>query len=184
MSKIPNTKILLYRIKKNRDPEAYGQIYDIYVKQIYRFVYYKISNHEEAEDLTSEVFLKAWNYLNEGNEVKNIRSLLYQMARNLVIDLYRKRSIRLEVRIDEIDTIESTGTDNEKKIGEKIEHQKILKNLNQLKTEYKEVIILKYVEGLKTSEIAKIMNKSRSSVRVLSHRALKKLKVIMEKEGN
>ena len=181
MTKVPNTKILLYRIKKNRDPEAYGQIYDIYVKQIYRFIYYKISNHEEAEDLTSEVFLKAWNYLNEGNEVKNIRALLYQMSRNLVIDLYRKRSIKLEIKVDEIEMIESTTTDNEKLVGEKMEHQKILKNLNQLKTEYREVIILKYIEGLKTNEIAKIMNKSGASVRVLSHRALKKLKVIMEK---
>jgi RNA polymerase sigma-70 factor, ECF subfamily len=181
MTKVPSTKILLYRIRKNKDPEAYGQIYDIYVKQIYRFVYYKISNHEEAEDLTSEVFLKAWNYLNEGNEIKNIKALLYQLARNLVIDLYRKRSSHREIKIEQIEIIQSPDESNEKRLEDKLEHQKIVKNLDKLKNEYKEVIILKYIEGLKTSEIAKIMNKSRASVRVLSHRALKKLKFIMEK---
>ena len=52
-------KILLYRLQVERDPEAYGTLYDIYVRRIYRFVYFKVSSHEEAEDITSDVFLKA-----------------------------------------------------------------------------------------------------------------------------
>src|SRR5437868_3511880 len=93
--------ILLYKLHVKQDPEAYAALYDTYVKQIYRFVYFKVSSHEEAEDITSEVFLKAWHYIQEKREIKSFSGLLYRMARNCIIDLYRHKSSKPETRLDE-----------------------------------------------------------------------------------
>ena len=57
-------KLLLIRLQK-KDPEAFAQIYDLYVTPIYRFIYFKVSSKQDAEDLTSEVFLKIWQYIAE-----------------------------------------------------------------------------------------------------------------------
>jgi DNA-directed RNA polymerase specialized sigma24 family protein len=67
--------ILLHRVEANHDPEAFAELYDRYVKQIYRFIYFKVSGHEEAEDLTADVFLKTWNYIQEGKEVKSFSGI-------------------------------------------------------------------------------------------------------------
>jgi RNA polymerase sigma-70 factor (ECF subfamily) len=85
-------KILLFQIQQKQNSEAYGKLYDAYVRQIYRFVYFKVSTHEEAEDITAEVFLKAWRYLQEKKEVKSFSGLLYRIARNGIVDLYRART--------------------------------------------------------------------------------------------
>ena len=94
-------KILLYKVQTKKDPEAYAKLYDLYVKRIYRFVFFKVSSEVEAEDITSDVFLKAWNYLNANKEVKSFSGLLYRMARNAVIDLYRAKSNSTEVTMAE-----------------------------------------------------------------------------------
>lgn len=175
-----NEKILLYQVRTRRDPEAYAKLYDVNVKRIYRFVYFKISNHEEAEDITSEVFLKAWDYLKEQKEIKSFGGLLYRIARNLIIDLYRSRAARPEtLRVTSGDTIE-IGDRGEwmEKLQIKIETQEIVKALKKLKQEYQEVITLRYVDELKIDEIAEIMGKGKIAVRVTLHRALKKLEQI------
>src|SRR5947207_925005 len=81
---------LLFRIRTKRDPDAFARLYDRYVTSIYRFVLLKVPSKEIAEDLTSEAFLKCLQYLQTQPNVKNIRALLYRIARNLVVDYYRK----------------------------------------------------------------------------------------------
>src|SRR3989338_5724102 len=89
-------KLLLLKVRK-KDPDAFGQIYDLYVTSIYRFIYFKVANRADAEDLTSEVFLKIWQYLIDcEDEIDNLRALIYKFARNLVIDFYRERAKILE----------------------------------------------------------------------------------------
>src|SRR3990167_3587779 len=85
-------KLLLLRLRK-KDPEAFAQLYDLYVTPIYRFIYFKVPTIQDTEDLTSEVFLKAWQYITDREEaIENLRSLLYKIARNLVVDFYRRRT--------------------------------------------------------------------------------------------
>jgi len=93
-------KILYSRIK-NKDRQAFVKAYDLYVDQIYRFIYFKVGNKEEAEDLSSAVFLKIWSYLQENNIIdsKTLRSLLYKIARNIIIDHYRKINQRENVSL-------------------------------------------------------------------------------------
>jgi len=176
-----NEKILLYRVQAKRDPEAYAKLYDAYVKRIYRFVYFKVSNHEEAEDITSEVFLKAWDYLKDEKEIKSFGGLLYRIARNLIVDLYRARSARpemIQVTSEEKIEIGDRGEWTEK-LQIQIETREIVKALKKLKQEYQEVITLRYIDELKVDEIAEIMGKGKIAVRVTLHRALKKLEQIV-----
>ena len=69
MSGTISEKILLYLERTKQDPDAFSELYDAYVKRIYRFVYFKVSGHEEAEDITADVFLKVWNHIIEGKEI-------------------------------------------------------------------------------------------------------------------
>lgn len=173
-------KILLFRIRTLGDKKAYGELYDNYTVSIYRFIFFKVSSVEEAEDLTSETFLKTWNYLidqEKASKIDAFRPFIYKVARNLVIDYYRQRVEEVSLEGNQIDK-----TDESKDIRLKVELDKQLedieKGLRQLKEEYREVIILKYIEDLNTSEIAEIIGKSKNTTRVLAHRAIKALKEI------
>lgn len=179
-------KFLVYRLKKLNDPEVFGEVYDDYVDKIYRFIFFKVREKQEAEDLTSEVFLKLWQSIRSEENIVNLKSYLYKIARNSVIDYYRKRAGQAEVLTAdehyqnenlaaEIDSIRRVDNETELKI--------ILETVNRLKDEYKEVILLKYVEGLSTQEISSVIDKSRGATRVLIHRAINTLKEILASEG-
>ncbi len=177
-------KRLFSKIKK-KDKEAFIKAYDLYIDQIYRFIYFKVSNKEEANDLTSVVFLKTWNYIqdNRVGDFKTLRALIYTIARTSVIDYYRKNSYSNKISID----------DEEKRIDIADERQNILKQIEissdfkiienklcELKDEYREIIVLRFINELSVSEIAIIINKPRGNVRVLIHRALKALRELVE----
>ncbi len=172
-------KILLYKLSL-KDEKGFIEVYDLYVEKIYRFIFFKISNHEEAEDLTSEVFVKAWQYMQENKEIKSISSFLYAIARNKVIDLYRKRSKEQTVCLDDrIDTLRDEKSDITRVIDDKIGFDNINNFLGKLKAEYREALLLRYVDDFSIAEIAEILGKKKGTVRVLIHRALEALREIM-----
>jgi RNA polymerase sigma-70 factor (ECF subfamily) len=175
-------KWILAKVKA-KDPDAYAELYDLYVDKIYRFIFFKISSVEEAEDLTAETFLKVWGYLNSEKKVENVKALLYRVARNLVVDLYRQRAQaeKVELNGEEGEWLAEEET-TEELVGITLEIEKLQEHLAKLKEDYREVIILRFVEELSFQEIAKIMDKSKGAVRVLIHRALKTLKKIISDE--
>lgn len=176
-------KLLLYRLQTKNDPDAYAELYDLYVKRIYRFVYFKVGATEEAEDITSEVFLKTWNYLieNSEKEVKSFSGLLYRIARNAIIDFYRTRNTTQSV--EKISEESEWGDSGKwaKDLNAKVDAQNILAAIKKLKQEYQEVLTLRYVDELEMDEIAEITGKGSIAIRVTLHRALKKLKEMTEK---
>lgn len=170
-------KKLVYQVIKNRDPQAFAALYDLYIGKIYRFIFFKVSKREEAEDLTSDVFLKTWQYLAEktDREVKSFSGLVYQVARNVLVDWYRARANRQETPLDlapeiSVDEKAFTNIDTNRAATE------VLKVVRQLKQEYQEVVLLRYIEELSIKEISHILKKSPVSVRVTLHRALILLK--------
>lgn len=180
-------KLLIYKLTTKKDPESYGQLYDLYVEKIYRFIYFKIGNRQEAEDLTSEVFLKTWNHINEDRGVESFSGLLYRIARNVVIDWYRERArepviVSLET---EIESGENNVADNWfKQMDLKMETQAILQAVKKMKQEYQEVIMLRYVDELSIEEISEVIKKKNLATRVLLHRATQKLKDLLEVPKN
>lgn len=175
-------KILLYQLQSKQDPEAFAQLYDIYVKRIYRFVFFKVSSHEEAEDITSDVFLKVWNVIAGKREIKSFSGLLYRTARNCIIDLYRlKYSHANPLLISELpEGVEPPDQSNlSETVGLHVEAQKIINTIKKLKREYQEVLTLKYIDELSIDEISEIVGKGNIAVRVTLHRALNKLKKLI-----
>lgn len=173
-------KFLLIKLKL-KDDAAFAKVYDFYVEKIYRFIFFKVSSKQEAEDLTSEVFLKAWQYINDEKQINSINAFLYTIARNKVIDYYRKNSKLKAVELDDSKLLNQNKNNQhqEEEIDNKIAHDNINKFLNQLKTEYKEALLLRYVDDFSISQIAQILNKTKGNVRVLIHRALEALREIM-----
>jgi len=184
MAKIQE-KVLLSRIEQ-KDKNAFVKAYDLYIDEIYRFVFFKVGNREEAEDLTSAVFLKAWNYVQESdNDLKfrTLKPLLYRIARTTVIDHYRRRNRPGSVSIDDernpVEIVDA-GQNLEEQTGQLLDIRKVSGRILELKDEYREVIIMRYIEEFSIGEIAKIMDKSRGNVRVLTYRALKALRELLD----
>lgn len=177
-------KALLYRVKAKKDPQAFGELYDHYIEKIYRFIFFKVGTKEEAEDLTSDVFLKTWHYLTDDRHVgvKSFSGLVYTVARSTLIDFYRKKSKRQECTIEQIPDIELVKEDMTLNIvSDKHDVQHIFTAIKGMKQNYQEVILLRYVDDLSISEIAEIIGKSQLNTRVLLHRALKLLQQIVGK---
>jgi RNA polymerase sigma-70 factor, ECF subfamily len=184
MSSSLKEKFLLYRIKAKKDPDAFGEIYDAYVERIYRFIYFKVASAEQAEDLTSEAFLKAWHYLLDKRDVPNLQALLYSIARSVVIDFYRATSHeRANVSLDDATGIEPVDPASERLIREvesKFDTTLVLERLRTLKEEYREVVIMKFLDEMTAGEIAAVLGKSAANVRVILHRATKALSDAIE----
>jgi len=179
IGKIQEKAIYSSLLKKDR--EAFVRAYDLYVDQIYRYIYFKTGKIEEAQDLTSEVFLKAWNYIqdNQISNYKTLKALFYKIARNLVIDYYRKKSNKENVSLDN-EKISVNLADESQNIFEKInissDIEEVLQKMSEMKDEYREVLVLRYVDELSITEIAEILEKTKGNTRVLVFRALKSLR--------
>ena len=181
-------KLLLYKIRK-KDKQAYIKAYDLYINQLYRFIYFKVGSREEAEDLSSAVFLKAWHHIlgNSLKDEKTLKALLYKIARNLIIDHYRKSKARETVSLDG-----SGGgreiVDEKQNAGQLMEARAdwlvLETKLPELKDEYREIIILRFINQLSVKEIADILNKPKGNVRVLIFRALGALRELVSKNEN
>ncbi|NQT49844.1 RNA polymerase sigma factor [Candidatus Kuenenbacteria bacterium] len=177
-------KYLIYKVRQNKDADSYGQLYDYYVDRIFRFILFKVSSVEVAEDLTSEVFLKTWEYINNTNKkIGNLNALLYKVARNCVIDHYRSKAKDAVTTDEEVMLNIKDMRDLEADANLKMEIQSIEVHLSKLKDDYREVIILKYIEEFSITEIAEVTGKSKGNVRVLLHRALKAIKEIAGEEA-
>jgi len=178
-------KLLLYKIKKN-DKEAFIKAYDLYVDQLHRFIYFKVGSREEAEDICSAVFLKTWNYILENTlrDHKTLKALLYKIARNLIIDHYRKNKDRENISLDGDNGIEviDEKQNSARTMELKTDLLVLETRLPELKDEYREVIILRFVNELSIKEIAEILDKPKGNIRVLIFRALKALKELLENE--
>ena len=161
-------------------PQKFAQIYQEQVKSIFRFIYLRTNSKEVAEDLTANVFLKYWRFINSKiTLIDNPRAFLYQTARNILIDYYRQNKKNI-LSLDEKDELAELIPDQNLNPAEKNiiteDIKKIQSALAVLKPEYQEILIWKYLDKLRTKEIAKITNRSPESVRTLASRALKALR--------
>lgn len=172
---------------KRYDTEAFGELYDLYFDKIYNYVFYKVGDTIEAEDLTEQVFLKA---------LESIRSFawrgapfsawLFRIAGNLVVDYYRKRSRMTTVPIDSSfkDILTSAGTEDvEEVVMKKFSWEKLYLAISKLTEEQQQVVILKFLTNLSNTEIANFLKKTEGAVKSLQHRALNSLHRILKGES-
>lgn len=168
---------LLLKQAKNGETGAFAEIYNRLFKKIYQFIYFRVSHKETAEDLTEDVFLKAYHKLGSVHTGTSFEGWLYQIARNLIIDYYRQK--RPQVDLEEIED----SLEYEHNIIDEINlqgRQKLLLGLiKELKKEQQAVIRLKFLEGFGTPEIAALLNKNETAIRVIQHRAISKLRELI-----
>jgi RNA polymerase sigma-70 factor, ECF subfamily len=187
MNKNKQDKKLFFRVKK-KDKNAFIEAYDLYSDDIYRFAFFRIGNMEEAKDLTSAVFLKVWNYVqSQGlDESKSLRAFIYKTARNLIIDHYRQLR-EIESRLDDsenrlLEILEDEKQNLEKQTEILSDMELVKTGLKELKDEYREMILMRFIDELSFAEIAEVTGKTAGSVRVQSFRALQALKELLEEK--
>ena len=163
-----------------RSQEAFLRAYDEYAKKIYAFVYYRVSSVEDAQDITAQTFLKAWEYVSRGDEpaIKKIGPFLYTVAKNLVIDHYRtrKRTIDLE---DVANNSAASELPDIERLDLAHDAKRVMHAMELLSEGEKEVLQLKYISEYSIDEIAGVLDKKKNHVYVLIFRATKKLKKIL-----
>lgn len=166
----------LVRQATSGDAEAFGALYDHYQPRIYRFVLLRVGRREEAEDITHQVFMSAWENIRRYEERGlPFTSWLYRIARNNVIDYYRTR--RDEVGLDTIDPEAFVAHHYPEADAQRaIELVRVHKAIHELKPDYKDVVVMRFVEELSLREVAGALKKSEGAVKLLQYRAIKELK--------
>jgi RNA polymerase sigma-70 factor (ECF subfamily) len=169
----------LVKKAKKGDQAAFGDIYNQFFQKIYRFIYFRVSHKEVAEDLAEEVFLKVYGKIAGINNAEAFEGWLYEVARNSVVDYYRQKKIT--IALDEVENI----LEYENNIVDSInlgQDQKLLLGLiKDLPKEQQIVIKLKFLEDMDTPVIAVMLHKSEGAIRVIQHRAIIKLRELLKK---
>lgn len=163
--------------------DSFGMIYTHYAEGIFRFLYVHLDNRLDVEDLTEEVFYRAWKALPQyEHQGIPFSAFLYRIARNVLTDFYRKahRTKHL-VSLNDVDENQGFAGALEDP-SERVEQQDFLRLLGSLRADYRMVISLRFLSGLSPEETAKVMKRSIGAVRVLQFRALAAIRSLMSKQ--
>ena len=153
------------------DRNTLAAIYDDYHQPIYRYIYRQVGEVETTRDLTSEVFGRFLQALQNGNGPdQNLKAWLYRAAHNIVVDHYRRRQFRQHLPLDE--QLVSDNGDPAGIAENHISAERVRAALQALTPNQQQVINLKFLEGLSNQETADVLNKPVSAIKSLQHRAL------------
>jgi RNA polymerase sigma-70 factor, ECF subfamily len=152
------------------DSESFAKIYDAHVDKIYKYIYYKVGTAVEAEDLTAQVFLNAWQALGRYRQTdRPVSAWLFRIAHNLVIDHFRTQ--HATVPIDGLPFL-SYDDDVEELAQQHLTADMLRQAMQQLTDDQRDVILLKFLDGYSTAEVATILSRDQAAVRALQRRAL------------
>jgi len=166
-----------------RDPEAFAQIYDEHADVVFRSIYYKVGDSGVAEDLTAEVFAKAWERIDRF-QWRNVpvQHWLLRIARNVVIDHWRARK-RPVSPIDELVETTGDGPTLEDDVERGIEVQTLGRALAQLPDVQRDVLVLRFIEDYSHKDVAAVLGKKVEAIRQIQVRALRALKNLLAEDG-
>ncbi len=165
------------------DKEAFGWLFDRFFDDIFRFVNAQLPETADAEDVALEVFVKAWDFLPRyTSRGHSFSAFLYSVARNAVVDFYRRGKDRDAAPLEDTLLADNEPLPEERLIAER-ERQDLYRALAGLPDDYREVLILRFINNHSLEEVTQAMNRSSGAVRVLQHRALKALRKQLEKQG-
>ena len=162
---------LVKRVKK--DPSAFGAVYERYVTRIYNYVYYRVGNHHDAEDLTSRVFHRALTHIKDyADRGVPFSAWLYRIAHNLVANWHRDRTRRQDLALEDV-TLVGDVVEMPEWVAENQEERRwLLAAIRRLPEERQELLILKFVEQLSNAEVGQIMGRTEGAIKSLYHRTL------------
>jgi RNA polymerase sigma-70 factor (ECF subfamily) len=175
----PQDEARLVDRARSGDAEAFAQLYDAHVERVSRYIYFRVAEDRDVEDLVSQVFLKAWEnrdrYKPGGSPFV---AWLYTIARNLVIDHYRTRkdALPLEAALAVPADVEML----DERAQTRFDLEELRNALQNLTADQQQALLLKYVGGLSNESIARILNKQEGTVRGLQMRGLQTLAKYMK----
>jgi RNA polymerase sigma-70 factor (ECF subfamily) len=162
---------------------AFTQLYNEHVGKIYRYIYFKVNNRAEAEDLTQDVFIKALEAISsyKWRDV-HFASWLFRIAHNHVIDYFRKQSKQKRTTLEEAVVV--SAEDPVALTDQKLEIEELSDALKKLPSAQREVISLRFFAGLLITEVAKVLGKREGTVKALQFNAIASLRKILYKKEN
>jgi len=160
-----------------RQEQAFLDAFDQYADALYRHAILRVSDPEKAQDIVSETFTKTWDYLVKGYTIENFRPFLYRTLSHLIIDEYRrKRTESLDHLLDEQQVPEGAFAElvegNRDDVELALDAQRIPELLEEMPVRYREVVVMRYLDGLMPAEIAAILDQSVNSISVRIHRGV------------
>lgn len=163
----------------NNIEQEFLQAVTAYSDALFRHCYFRVYNKEAAQDLVQEIFCRCWSsYIVGGKKVANLRALLYRIANNLIIDQSRKK-VALPLNDDIIETLPAPGDNMIAPVENTFLNDRLTKLLSVLQEDYRQVVVMRYLDELLPREIAEILNLSENVVSVRINRALKKLRQLV-----
>jgi RNA polymerase sigma-70 factor, ECF subfamily len=165
------------------EADAFGDLYERYLALVYRYVFYRVNDVAEAEDLTEQVFLKAWEALGHYQlRAVPFSAWLYRIAHNVVVDRHRthKETLPLDGQL----ALREVASGPEDRLDWRETIESLTHALSQLSPIHQQVLTLRFISGLSHAETAWVLERSEEAVRVLQHRALGALRGLLDKNVN
>ncbi len=173
----------LIRRAQQGDQQALVEIYERCQPSIYTYIFYRTGDQALSEDLSAEVFVRMIDKLSTFVlDQRPILAWLYTIARNLVIDYYRRANKQVAIEVEDTLMADDETTRPAAVVEMRLDQQSLVKALRHLTEEQRQVIILKFVEDRSNAEIATLLDKTEGAVKSLQHRALAALQRVLEQE--
>jgi RNA polymerase sigma-70 factor (ECF subfamily) len=161
---------------RHGDSCAFGHLYDQYVRTVYRYVLFRVSDPSLAEDITSETFLRALRGISSVRyQGRDLAAWLLTIAKNLVVDHHKSGRNRYEIPTAEFTESKPHHTGPEQQVLTAIAHGELLRCVRQLNADQRECIRLRFLQGLSVTETALLMHRNEAAVKALQHRAIRRL---------
>lgn len=172
-----------------QEESEFIKAFDEYHDALFRHAFYRISDRERAIELVHDTYVQAWSYVRRDVAIASYRSFLYKILNNRIIDEYRKRK-----GTTSLDQILDSETGDERYLPElhdnahdalitSIDARRALVHLRDIPDQYREAVVLRYIDGLSPKEMAELLETTENVVSLRIHRGLKALRKILEKEA-
>jgi RNA polymerase sigma-70 factor (ECF subfamily) len=167
----------------SKDANAFGELYDRFVERVFRYLYFRTGSHPEAEDLTEQVFLKAWEAIGRYRwQGRPFLAWLYRLAHNAHIDYVRSQKPTTSLTNDER-PIEVASAAAAVDLARTLDAELLTRALGQLTPDQQQVIVMKFIQGMDNDQIAQTLDKREGAIRALQMRALMSLRRVLELQG-
>ncbi len=167
--------------------DRFLKAFEEYSDALFRHASLRINDRERAIDVVHDTYTKVWMYVRKGHDIEQFRPFLYKVLNNLIIDEYRKKretSLDALFEVDGVDegTFDDLSENTVEQLAATIDGKKAFKELERLPDEYREVIILRFIDELGPKEISELIEESENVISVRLHRGLAMLRKLMQQE--
>lgn len=173
-----SSKATLIHQAQQGDAQAFGRLYDEYAERVYRYLAFRVHDAMEAEDLTAETFIKAWQHLREYRaQTAPFGAWLFRIAHNVLVDHWRRRARRATIPLQA--AAEMANGASAKAFAQTLSRADLERGIAQLTDLQQQVITLRFIVGCSIAETAYVMRRSEEAVKDLQHKGLVALRRIL-----